>query len=317
MCSTRGGRSSTASRSAATKPVLAPTEWMNRRSSPRTLTIRVWLVASSGSIMQRAGIDAVSVERLGGEPAEDVVADAGADRRRARPAGRGRRPCWRRRRRCSRTSSSTATSSPALGRWSSGGQRWSATTSPAQTTGGSAVDAESKAELAQERPRTRQRGRLGAIPQRRALDDSGESGILGSRGHCRSRPSRPDRRFARASVTTDCRSRRRSRRGRDVPAVSRLVGGALADQLFDLGDGQDLAFDQGLGQAFELVAMFLEQAVGALVGLAEDPGDFLVDDLGGVLGVVAGLAHLAAEERMLLGVAEEDRARPARSCPTG
>ncbi len=35
--------------------------------------------------------------------------------------------------------------------------------------------------------------------------------------------------------------------------------------------------------------------------------DLFVDELGGVLGMVARLAHLAAEERVLLGVAEEDR----------
>ena len=94
------------------------------------------------------------------------------------------------------------------------------------------------------------------------------------------------------------------------PCTDRLgiVGRPLADQLFDLGDGQDLAFDQGFGQAFELVAVLFEQAVGAVVGLAEDAADFFVDDLRGVFGVVARLAHLAAQERVLLGVAEEDRA---------
>ena len=111
-----------------------------------------------------------------------------------------------------------------------------------------------------------------------------------------------------SSVTTDCRSRRRSRRLAVVLRPSRIVGRPLADQLFDLGDGQDLALDQGLGQAFQLVAVLFEDAVGAVVGLAEDAADFLVDELGGVLGVVAGLAHLAAEERMFLGGAEEDRA---------
>ena len=45
--------------------------------------------------------------------------------------------------------------------------------------------------------------------------------------------------------------------------------------------------------------------------------DLLVDDLGGVLGVVAGLAHLAAEERVLVGVAERDRADPVAHAPLG
>ena len=81
-------------------------------------------------------------------------------------------------------------------------------------------------------------------------------------------------------------------------------------------DGQDLALDQGLGQPLQLVAVLLEQAEGALVGLAEDAGDLLVDDLGGVLGVVAGLAHLAAEEGVLVGRRGRRRGRRARSSPT-
>src|SRR5262245_59497770 len=44
--------------------------------------------------------------------------------------------------------------------------------------------------------------------------------------------------------------------------------GAAADQFLDLGDGQDFLLDEGVGQALHLVAMLLEQAVGALVGLA-------------------------------------------------
>ena len=36
------------------EPVLAPTVWMKRRSSPRTLMIRVWLVGSDGSTFSAA-----------------------------------------------------------------------------------------------------------------------------------------------------------------------------------------------------------------------------------------------------------------------
>ena len=54
---------------------------MNRRSSPRTFTTSVWLVGSSRSIRSAAGIDLVRFKRLGGEPAEDVVAHAGTDGR--------------------------------------------------------------------------------------------------------------------------------------------------------------------------------------------------------------------------------------------
>ena len=83
---TRGGGSSTASRSAAVKPRLAPKEWMNRRSWPRTLTISVWLVARSGSTVKAADVDAALDQGLGDEPAEGVVADLAADRRRATPS---------------------------------------------------------------------------------------------------------------------------------------------------------------------------------------------------------------------------------------
>ena len=137
-----------------------------------------------------------------------------------------------------KTSSSTVISSPARGRWSSGGQRWSATTRPAQTTG--------------RRGRgDRGRGRHGDGPramQRRCPAGSTIAGEV---------PATGAQSVARR-VTTDCRSRRRSRRSRardSEPFL--LVGRALADQLLDLGDGQDLAFDQGLGHAFELVAVLL------------------------------------------------------------
>ena len=52
---------------------------MNRRSSPRTLTIRVWLVARSGSTCRAAHVDPVGHQGLRGEAAEDIVAHPGAD----------------------------------------------------------------------------------------------------------------------------------------------------------------------------------------------------------------------------------------------
>ena len=96
-----------------------------------------------------------------------------------------------------------------------------------------------------------------------------------------------------------------------------LVDHALADDLLDLALGEDLALDQRLGHAFQLVAMLFEQPESALVGLAEDAGDLLVDHLGSVLRMVAQLGHLAAEERVLLGGTGRTRGRRARSCPTG
>ncbi len=71
-------------------------------------------------------------------------------------------------------------------------------------------------------------------------------------------------------------SRRIVNRGDDLVAaetVCNVLGGlgwSLADQFFDLGDGKDLALDQGVGQAIELVAVFFQDAIRALVGFAED-----------------------------------------------
>ena len=84
------------------KPVLAPTEWMNRRSWPRDVDDQRLAGGEPGIDLEGGCVDLVGPQGLGGEPAEDIVADAGADRGRARPAGQGRPPCWRPRRRYSR-----------------------------------------------------------------------------------------------------------------------------------------------------------------------------------------------------------------------
>ena len=81
MWSTRGGWASIASRSSATNPRLAPTVWMKRRSWPRTLTIRVWLVACVPSVFSAEQSTPWRTERFRGETSEDVVADPGTDRR--------------------------------------------------------------------------------------------------------------------------------------------------------------------------------------------------------------------------------------------
>ncbi len=172
---------------------------------------------------------------------------------RGRPAGPGPPPCWRRRRRCSGPAHRPPPAPRPLGRWSIGGQTWSATTIPAQTTGTGSRHRGHGERSARERGSSAD---AGPIPRSRlelVLDSP----------QCR-------------ALRRGCRSRRRPRR----PTASTSGGaGALADQLLDLGDGQDLAFDQGLGQALELLAVLFEEAVGAVVGLAEDAADLLVDDL--------------------------------------
>ena len=78
---------------------------------------------------ERRGIDVTCPQRLGGKPAEGVVADPGADSRSHAQSRRSTAvlaappPILR-------TSSSTVTNSPALGKWGMGGHRWSATTKP-------------------------------------------------------------------------------------------------------------------------------------------------------------------------------------------
>ena len=86
-----------------------------------------------------------------------------------------------------------------------------------------------------------------------------------------------------------------------------LVDNALADEFLELAFGEDLPFDQGLGDSLQVIAASLEQMVGPFVGFAEDPRHFLVDYLRGVLGMIPQFGHLAPEEGMLLGGAEEDR----------
>src|SRR6478609_8993838 len=56
-----------------------------------------------------------------------------------------------------------------------------------------------------------------------------------------------------------------------------LGAGSLADDLLDLLDGEDFLLDQSLGELLQLLSVLLEEAEGALVGLAEDAGDLLVD----------------------------------------
>ena len=116
MWRTRGGEASTASRSSATKPAVGPDEWMNRRSSPRTLTISVWLVGCEGSTFSDRAVDALFVQGLGGEPAEDVARRPGRRSPPGPPAGRDPTAVLAAPPPMFRTRSSTAINSPGRGR---------------------------------------------------------------------------------------------------------------------------------------------------------------------------------------------------------
>ena len=144
MCSTRGGSRERRRDRRRRSRVLAPTQWMNRRSSPRTFTTRVWLVGSSRVDHERTRVDVVCLERLGRKPAEDVVADTGADgRRHAEPGevdrGVGGAAADVEHQLVDRDQLAGSSASDRIG-----GHRWSATTSPAQTTGAASVERRSR-----------------------------------------------------------------------------------------------------------------------------------------------------------------------------
>ena len=84
--------------------------------------------------------------------------------------------------------------------------------------------------------------------------------------------------------------------GSKISAICGLVEGLLVEQLEH--------------QRVEDVAVLLEEVVGLLVRGGEELLDLLVDDRGDLFGVVALVAHVAAQERLGVAVAELDRAEP-------
>ena len=93
---------------------------------------------------------------------------------------------------------------------------------------------------------------------------------------------------------------------------------AGADQLADFAFVEHFAFEQGLGERVEFVGVLVERALCAVLGRVQNLGDFLVDHLGGVLAELPFvLGDFAAQERMVLADVVGDRARAARSCPSG
>ena len=71
-----------------------------------------------------------------------------------------------------------------------------------------------------------------------------------------------------------------------------------------------LLLEQRQHQGVEHVAVLLQDVERLLVGVGEQLGDLLVDDRGDVLGVVAVVADVAAQERLGVVGAELDRAQP-------
>jgi hypothetical protein len=78
---------------------------------------------------------------------------------------------------------------------------------------------------------------------------------------------------------------------------------AFDDQL-DLGGVEGFALEQGLRHAVHDILVRLEDGVSGFVAGVHEAANFGVDLLGGVVGEVAGLADIAAEEDFLLLLAE-------------
>ena len=70
----------------------------------------------------------------------------------------------------------------------------------------------------------------------------------------------------------------------------------LVDQAGHLGAVDGLVVEQGAGDGVEAAAVLAEQLHGPLLLVAQDPLDLVVDDPGGVLGVVPGVHEVLAQE---------------------
>src|ERR1700730_18826723 len=83
----------------------------------------------------------------------------------------------------------------------------------------------------------------------------------------------------------------------------------------DLLAGQRLALEEGTGERVELLEVGLDHVTGARGALDHDPLDLGVDQDRGLLAEVLGSGHLAAEEDVLLALAEGERAHLVGHAP--
>src|ERR671918_751271 len=125
-----------------------------------------------------------------------------------------------------------------------------------------------------------------------------------------------------ADATVGRRCLDRLRRRVDGTTLRRLAGGrtcprrtavALAHRGEDLGDlllVERLALEQGPHQTIEDVAVLDQDVERFLVRGLDEPANLLVDLAGDILGVVALVAHVAAEEGFGPVGAELDRTQP-------
>src|SRR5208282_1815912 len=80
-----------------------------------------------------------------------------------------------------------------------------------------------------------------------------------------------------------------------------------------LGGVENFAVEQRLGDAFECIAIGLEDAAGAAVSAGHDVAHFVVDFDGRVFGIVAMLRDFASEENRLFLLPESERAEAAHA----
>src|SRR5262245_25195817 len=113
------------------------------------------------------------------------------------------------------------------------------------------------------------------------------------------RPLPKDRPARTARRVTPSRKPLRGRRG--------FLEGAGAENAGDLLTVEGLALEQGARKRVELLDIVLEDLLGAARALHDDPLDLAVDQQGSLLAVVLLPGHLAAEEDVLLVLAEGER----------
>ena len=198
-----------------------------------------------------------------------------------------------------KTSSSTVTSSPGRGQVIEiGGQRWSATTSPAQTTG--------------RRRGVRGRGRHELqAPGRWMSGRTVEPIYPRDVRACEQLLAATERRHDGLSIDATTSFCRRTRRGSSSSITRLPISSSISATV------RTSRSIRASVSAFELVAMFFEQAVGPFVGLAEDPRDLLVDR--SARCARSGRGARPSRGRGT-GVPRRRGRRPgrrARSCPTG
>ena len=101
----------------------------------------------------------------------------------------------------------------------------------------------------------------------------------------------------------------------DLAEATGLAAHRVVDQAADLGAVDRLVLEEGTGHRVETEAVLLDELAGPRFFVAKDALDLFVDDAGGLVGVVARVHQVLAEEdRALASPTPSDRCAP--TCPT-